>query len=44
MNFLKLNLEYGHKCRKSLFNAKGFLVGSPKYKECVLNKGIKING
>ena len=39
LEFLRLNLEYSHKCRKSFFNNKGFLVGSPQYKECVLNKG-----
>ena len=44
IKFLKLNLEYGHKCRKSFFNGKGFLVGTSEYKECVMNKGIKNNG
>ncbi len=39
LKFLKLNLEYGHKCRKSLFNNKGFTVGSAGYKDCVLSKG-----
>ena len=39
LEFLRLNLEYSHKCRKSFFNNKGFLVGSPQYKECILNKG-----
>ena len=39
LKFLKLNLEYGHKCRKSLFNNKGFDVGSAGYKNCVLSKG-----
>ncbi len=43
LKFLKLNLEYGHKCRKSLFNNKGFTVGSVGYKNCVLSKG-KIDG
>ena len=42
--FLKLNLQYGHKCRKSFFNNKGFMVGSKKYKDCVLNKGRINNG
>jgi len=37
--FLRLNLEFGHKCRKSFFNSKGFSVGSPEYKRCVLSKG-----
>ena len=39
--FLKMNLYYGHKCRRSFFNTKGFSVGSPEYKKCVLNKGRK---
>ena len=39
LKFLKLKLEYGHKCRKSLFNNKGFAVGSAGYKNCVLSKG-----
>ena len=39
MEFLKLNLDHGHKCRKSFFNSKGFVVGSDEYKSCVLNKG-----
>ena len=43
LEFLRLNLTYGHKCRKSLFNNKGFIVGSPEYKDCVLRKG-KIDG
>ena len=41
--FLRLNLEYGHKCRKSFFNSKGYSVGSEDYKQCVLRKGRLIN-
>lgn len=41
MKFLKMNLKYGHKCRRSFFNSKGFLVGTLEYKNCVLNKGRK---
>jgi len=44
LEFLRLNLQYGHKCRKSFFNSKGFTVGSPEYKECVFNKGTENNG
>ena len=43
LEFLRLNLEYGHKCRKSFLNNKGYIVGSENYKECVLNRG-KIDG
>ena len=39
LEFLKLNLDYSHKCRKSFFNNNGFIVGTPGYKKCVLNKG-----
>ncbi len=39
LEFLKLNLDYGHKCRKSFFNNKGFIVGTLEYKDCVLNRG-----
>ena len=39
--FLKMNLYYGHKCRRSFFNSKGFTVGSDEYRNCVLNKGRK---
>ncbi len=41
LEFLRLNLEYGHKCRKSFFNKKGHIVGTLKYKNCVLSKGRK---
>ena len=41
LEFLKMNLYYGHKCRRSFFNTKGFSVGSDKYKKCVLKKGRK---
>ena len=39
LKFLKLNLEHGHKCRKSFFNSRGFEVGSDEYRTCVLSKG-----
>jgi rod shape-determining protein MreC len=39
LEFLKLNLDYGHKCRKSFLNNKGFIVGTSGYKKCVLNRG-----
>tara|TARA_B100001057_G_scaffold376122_1_gene381064 strand:+ start:363 stop:1598 length:1236 start_codon:yes stop_codon:yes gene_type:complete len=46
LKFLRLNLEFGHKCRKSrkLFQkGTGFEPGSIEYKKCVLNKGKVIN-
>ena len=41
VEFLKMNLYYGHKCRRSFFNTKGLSVGSNEYKECVMKKGRK---
>ena len=41
LEFLKMNLYYGHKCKRSFFNTKGFSIGSDEYKKCVLNKGRK---
>ena len=41
MEFLKMNLYYGHKCRRSFINVKGFTVGTEEYKKCVLRKGRK---
>ena len=38
LRFLKLNLEFGHKCRKTFFNDL-YIVGSAEYKDCVLSKG-----
>ncbi|MDB9745787.1 rod shape-determining protein MreC [Candidatus Pelagibacter sp.] len=43
IEFLELNLLYGHKCRKNIFN-KLYKVGTPEYEACVLRKGKKING
>ena len=39
--FKELNLKYGSKCKKRIFN-KLYKVGTPEYRACVLNKGIKI--
>ena len=36
--FLKLNLLYSAKCQKGVFK-KGYEVGTPEYKNCVLKKG-----
>ena len=40
INFLRLNLLYAHKCRKTILNQL-YKVGTAKYKACVLNKGKK---
>ena len=42
IKFLEMNLVYGHKCRKNIFNQL-YKVGTTEYKECVLNKGLKID-
>ncbi len=42
LNFLRLNLLYSSKCLKSGFK-KGFKVGTPEYRDCILNKGRKLN-
>src|SRR6056300_763881 len=36
--FLKLNLLYSSKCQKSAFK-RGYAVGTPKYKNCILKEG-----
>ncbi len=40
IKFLKMNLSYGHKCRKNVFNNR-YKVGTAEYRNCVLNKGLK---
>ena len=39
ISFLRLNLKFGHECRKSFLNNDGFEVGTLEYKSCVMNKG-----
>ena len=40
IEFLELNLLYSSKCTKSFFKSNLYTVGTPKYKECILNKGV----
>ena len=40
IEFLRLNLIYSHKCRKTFFKSKLYEVGSSMYRTCVLNKGV----
>ena len=42
LEFLKLNLIYSSKCLRTVFK-KGYKVGTPEYKECILRKGKKSN-
>ena len=39
LEFLKLNLIYNKKCKKTFTNPKGFKFGTKEYRECVINKG-----
>jgi len=40
LEFLELNLLYGHKCRKNFFKPKLFTIKTDEYRNCVLNKGL----
>ena len=40
IKFLELNLLYGPKCKKTFFKSSLFKIGTPEYKNCVLNKGV----
>ena len=40
IEFLKMNLFYGHKCKKNIINNL-YKVGTPEYRKCVLKKGLK---
>ncbi len=40
IEFLRLNLIHGPKCRKNLFNNL-YRVGTPEYKKCILSKGLE---
>ena len=39
LEFLKLNLLYGHKCRKTFLKTNLYKISSSEYRVCVLNKG-----
>ena len=39
LEFLKLNLTYGRKCKKSFSNQRGYKFGTKEYRKCVMNKG-----
>ena len=43
LEFLKMNLIYSHKCQTRKLFSSGYKIGTPEYKECILNKGKKIN-
>ena len=39
IRFLEMNLYFGHKCRKNIFNDR-YKVGTSEYRKCVLSKGL----
>ena len=43
IKYLELNPLYEKKCKKTIFNANLYKMGSPEYKTCILNKGKKSN-
>ena len=43
LEFLRLNLMYSHKCQTRKLFSTGYKVGTQEYKNCILNKGKKIN-
>ena len=43
LEFLRLNLIYSQKCQSRKLFSTGLKVGTPEYKQCILNKGRKIN-
>ncbi len=42
LEFLRLNLIYSSKCQRSTFR-KGFKVGTPEYRNCILSRGKNTN-
>ena len=43
LEFLRLNLIYSYKCQTKKLFSTGYKIGTPEYKNCILNKGKKIN-
>ncbi len=41
LEFLRLNLIYSSKCQSKKLFSDGFKVGTPEYKECIMQKGKK---
>ena len=39
LEFLRLNLLYSHKCQTRKLFSTGYKVGTPEYKECIMNRG-----
>jgi rod shape-determining protein MreC len=43
IKFLKLNLLYSNRCRKSFFKTNLFKVGTEEYRSCILSYEVKKN-
>ena len=43
LEFLRMNLIYSHKCQTRKLFSTGYTVGTPEYKNCIMNKGKKVN-
>tara|TARA_E500000178_G_scaffold167732_1_gene167108 strand:- start:2500 stop:3510 length:1011 start_codon:yes stop_codon:yes gene_type:complete len=43
LEFLRLNLIYSSKCQSKKLFSRGYKVGTPEYKECIMRKGSQIN-
>ena len=43
LEFLRLNLIYSSKCQTRKLFSTGFKIGTPEYKNCILNRGKKTN-
>ena len=43
LEFLRLNLIYSSKCQSKKLFSKGYKVGTPEYKECIMQKGKLVN-
>ena len=43
LEFLRLNLIYSSKCQSKKLFSKGYKVGTPEYKECIMRKGGSTN-
>ena len=42
IKFLEMNLLHGPKCRKSFLKPNLYKINTDKYRNCILNKGLKI--
>ena len=43
LEFLRLNLIYSSKCQSKKLFSRGYKVGTPEYKECIMRRGELLN-